>query len=145
MALRSVSSTARQLSRRLSTAAAQAPETATKGPKLPVGNDPGAFHSQEHAVSTLTSPSSRTIHPQREASYQFHSTTKLMTCSPFILIRFDSTMYNCELRQRTQLDGDSFQPCSPSPSLALASFNYRNHMSTSNHRKSTPTSKWLLE
>lgn len=52
MAFRSFSAGARgarQISRHFSTATEQ---TSTKGPKLPPGNDPSAYHSQADAVST---------------------------------------------------------------------------------------------
>lgn len=45
--------TARTIARRLSSAAEALDKSATKGPKLPKGNDPSAFHSQVHAAGML--------------------------------------------------------------------------------------------
>lgn len=46
-------------SRRVCTATGSAQTSPSKGPKLPVGNDPAAFHDQQHALGMNSAPLSK--------------------------------------------------------------------------------------
>lgn len=50
---------ARTITRRFASAAEALDKSATKGPKLPAGNDPSAYHSKLHAVGTCAHTDSK--------------------------------------------------------------------------------------